>query len=674
MKFKDFNKMLQEHFKQMEKSAVLFVTNVDKDELWNLYLDSFPSGTNKIFRERREHDCSCCKQFIRNFGNVVVIKEGKLISIWDFNSNSDTYQPVIDALSVFVKSAIVKDVFVTKESGFGVEKNHESLENGEVKTWHHFRITLSKKFVFKGSKSEASVIAEYRETKNVFKRSLDEITKDSLDTALDLISQKSLYKGEEWREVLVKFLGLHNEYQKVENKNNYCWVKSIEVGPAIARLKNHSIGTLLSDITKGVDLNEAVRKYEAIVAPSNYKRPKAIFTKKMLEEAKKTVEELGFSASLNRRHATLSDITVNNILFANKDVHKRLTGDVFGELESEVSVKPKKFDKISEIGIEEFVKDIVPNAESIEVMFENKHIPNLVSVIAPEVKNSKTMFKWDNNFSWAYNGNITDSMKKRVKAAGGNVEGALRFSIQWNEENDNQNDFDAHCIEPGENRIYFSDKINRRTGGFLDVDIIDPGRKVAVENISWPDLSKMQKGIYQFKVHNYKHCGGRSGFRAEIEFDGQIFSFDYPKDIKGNEYVKVAEVELQKDGIFKMLKSLDSSLTAKTEWGVATNTFHKVSVAMFSPNYWDDQNGIGHRHYFFIMNDCKNETDPNGFLNEFLKEDLTKHKRVFEALGGKMRVKSSDEQLSGLGFSSTQRNSVICKVSGTFNRTIKVNF
>ena len=49
-----------------------------------------------------------------------------------------------------------------------------------------------------------------------------------------------------------------------------------------------------TDISEGMDLDAAVRRYEAIVAPANYKRPKAIFTKKMLEEAQKKFEKEGY--------------------------------------------------------------------------------------------------------------------------------------------------------------------------------------------------------------------------------------------------------------------------------------------------------------------------------------------------------------------------------------------
>ena len=57
MNFSEFKAVFQRNFAEMVKNAdSLFEVTVDKDEFWNLYLDSFPSGTNEVFRERREHD------------------------------------------------------------------------------------------------------------------------------------------------------------------------------------------------------------------------------------------------------------------------------------------------------------------------------------------------------------------------------------------------------------------------------------------------------------------------------------------------------------------------------------------------------------------------------------------------------------------------------------------
>ena len=65
--FKEFRTLLQKHFDEMVKDgAPLFITNADEDKLYNLYLDSFPAGTNPTFRKRREYDCSCCRRFVKN--------------------------------------------------------------------------------------------------------------------------------------------------------------------------------------------------------------------------------------------------------------------------------------------------------------------------------------------------------------------------------------------------------------------------------------------------------------------------------------------------------------------------------------------------------------------------------------------------------------------------------
>ena len=678
MEFKQFNKLLQKNVARITKNVDnLYVVDLDKDVLWNTYLDSFPPGTNEIFRERREFDCSCCRQFIKNFGSVVTIENGVVHSIWDFKTKDSKFQPVINALSALVKSKPIKNVFVTKDKKFGTLVSREFVDN-KVIEWDHFFVKIKKDFIYKGYDTIDTVLGQKRDTRNVLERSLTEISKDAIDTVLDLISQNSLYKGREWQNALEQLKSIQKKYNKANDKNTFCWDASVKVGPAIGRIKNHSIGVLLQDITSGMDLDVAVRRYESIVAPNNYKRPKAIFSKKMVKNAQKLLEKEGLIDSLGRRYAVIEDITINNILYANRDAVSKIKPDsVFDELKAE-SVKKKKLGKVEEISIDKFVSDVLPSATDIELLLENKHCGNLVSLIAPQNKDSKTLFKWNNNFSWAYNGNITDSMKEKVKSAGGKVDGVLRFSIQWNTEGDNNNDFDAHCKEPCGNVIYYGRKINHSTGGNLDIDIINPrdipsNDKTAVENITWPSIDKMKDGVYTFLVHNYTHRGGTSGFQAEIEFDGKIFSFLYNKDIKNNEKVEVAKVRL-KDGKFEMIKSLPSLEQSKTVWNLKTNEFHPVSVCMYSPNYWDEQKGIGNRHYFFMLKKCVNDGTPNGFFNEFLKEEMMKHKKVFEALGSKMKVDSSDNQLSGVGFSDTKRNSVTLRVKGTFTRTLVVNF
>lgn len=685
MEFKDFRNMISDHFKTMTKDVDrLFEVGVDKDEMWNTYLDSFPTGTNEIFRKRREYDCSCCRQFVKQIGSAVVIKNNKLETIWDLGIHDDKFEPVAKAMSDFVRRHCVTDVYVSKFKKVGTEYNYEQYENGTMKKWEHFQIILDDKFVDKTARSIGDIKGGFRDTKNVFKRSLDEISMDALETVLELINSNTLYKGEEWKTILMEFKRYKKEYEKLSSddvRDLYTWENSVKAGIAIGRIRNHSIGTLLVNVSNEMDLDTAVKKYEQIVAPTNYKRPKAIFTKKMLEDAKKTISELGYMDSFNRRFATLDDITVNNILFSNKDAAKRISdsSDIFGELEKQAVVNPRKFSRVEEITANDFIKNVLPSAKEVEVLVENKHSNNFVSLIAPCNKDSKSMFKWNNGLSWAYSGNITDSdMKQNVKAAGGNVDGVLRFSIQWNEDGRDNCDLDAHCIEPNRNEIYFSNcrkpSLSSMTGQ-LDVDIIHPNGKVAVENITWSDKSKMKPGVYKFFVNQYSGSA-RNGFRAEIEFNGEIYSFDYSNSMRTGQDVYVADVILDTNGEFTIKEKIsgNSKVSSRTVWGISTNEFTPVSVVCYSPNYFDEQDGIGHRHLFFMLNGCKNDEEPNGYYNEFLKSELEKHKRVFEALGSKCHVEDSEDQLSGIGFSMTKRAELVVKVKGATERILKIKF
>ena len=653
----------------------LYELDVDKDLLWDLYLNSIPAEHNKIFRKRRQYDCSTCRHFFRNVGALAAIDGGRLVTIWDVESGDQDFDRVAGILSEYVKRNGIANVFAIKVPEAGLDSNREMTESGEIIKWEHFNVRIPRKYQSSLSASVESIKGNAKTTRDAFARNLQEVTPDAIDTVLELINQGSLYRGEEYKRVVFTFRQWKKEYDLIPDaaaRDIFIWDKiGKNADPAALKIRGTAIGTLLTDISGGMDLDSAVRRYETVVAPTNYKRSKPIFTQEMLASAQKTITELGYLDSLSRRFANADDITVGNILYRNADTARRMDGSIFEMLAREATGKPRQFSKVEEIGIEDFIENVIPTANEIEAYVQNRHVPNFCSLIAPVYKDSKTMFKWGNNFSWAYSGNVTDSiLKQNVKKAGGNVEGVLRFSIQWNDlDGFDQNDMDAHCKTP-HGEIYYRQK--NVYGGALDVDIIHPVKgQPAVENITWADM-KYLNGNYEFFVHKYSDRGGRSGFRAEIEFDGIIYSYDCREMFKGNKPVATVTVN---NGKFFIKHHMPNSESTREVWGIHTNSFVPVSVICYSPNYWDHQNGIGNKHYMFMLKDCVNPEMPNAWYNEFLNSDLyPAHRKVMEVMGLKAHVQDTNDQLSGLGFSSTLRNELVVRVKGATERTLKIKF
>ena len=658
-----------------ENYEQLYELDVDKDLLWDLYLNSIPPEHNKIFRVRRHFDCSTCRHFVKNVGALAAIDGGRLVTVWDVESGDEDFDRVAGILSEFVKKNGIANVFAIKVPDAGTDSNREMAESGEIIKWEHFHVRIPDKYRCTLTASVEAIKGNAKTNRDAFARNLQEVTPDSIDTVLELINQGSLYRGEEYKRIVSTFRQWKTEYDRIEDpadRDIFIWDKiANNTDPAALKIRGTAIGTLLIDISEGMNLDTAVRRYEAVVAPTNYKRSKPIFTQEMLESAQKTITELGYLDSLSRRFANADDITVGNILYRNADTARRMDGGIFEMLAREATGKPRQFSKVEEIGIEDFIENVIPTANEIEAYVQNRHVPNFCSLIAPVYKDSKTMFKWGNNFSWAYSGNVTDSiLKQNVKKAGGNVEGVLRFSIQWNDlDGFDQNDMDAHCKTP-HGEIYYRQKTVY--GGALDVDIIHPVKgQAAVENITWADM-KYLNGNYEFFVHKYSDRGGRSGFRAEIEFDGIIYSYDCRDMFKGNKPVATVTVN---NGKFFIKHHMPNSESTREVWGIHTNTFVPVSVICYSPNYWDHQNGIGNKHYMFMLKDCVNPEMPNAWYNEFLNSDLyPAHRKVMEVMGLKAHVQDTDDQLSGLGFSSTLRNELVVRVKGATERTLKIKF
>lgn len=151
---------------------------------------------------------------------------------------------------------------------------------------------------------------------------------------------------------------------------------------------------------------------------------------------------------------------------------------------------------------------------------------------------------------------------------------------------------------------------------------------------------------------------------------GKTYTISRTEDV--TEQVKAFEFEYSKKKGIELLSNVSEVAKPQNIWNVTTEDFLPISLVTYSPNYWDDKT-VGNKHVFFILKECRNPESARGFFNEFLNSELNDHRKVLEALGEKLRAPQSEQQLSGLGFSTTKRDSFYVKVGGSFNRILKVN-
>lgn len=694
-------KILQQQFDVMCQTNNLFVSSVSGQQVWDEYLNSFQD--DPIFRDPQSstHNCNLCNNFLRRYGNIVAInKKLNVITMFDNSVGVDEeFIPVFSKLSGLLKASI-SNIFIetfdelknlpyekTNKTQpvfqLGIDKNFKQytkeeaelygvVNDKDIYTFKHLNVKLPKEFVDFTGRSREAIQGVYRSDKDVFQRGLEEITLDTLNLVIDLINQNSLLDGATHLKKIKEFAKIKKQFDGTKFNSaleKECWMW-INCKTPLAKFRNTLIGVLCVELSEGLEINKACQNWNKRVDPVNYMKAVAPYTEKQKKEAEQFLIDNGYVESFNRRLATIDDIKASEILHLNISDEKIAPVSIFSGMKSKSTQhKRANYDKLETISIEKFMKDVVPTSNSIEVLFSNKHINNLVVMTTAVEKESKPIFKWPNNYSWTYKGNLAgvSQIKEAVKSKGGKVDGILRFSIMWADGDGDNSDLDAHCKEPSGNLIYYSNKRSPQTGGNLDIDITQPGGRLAVENITYPSLDKMSRGVYGFKVNQFSARGSK-GFKAEIECDGQIYEYSYPKAVSGT--IDVAEVKFTGTG-FEISHKLESTSISKEVYGINTEEFHKVELLCLSPNHWSE-NPVGNKHYFFMLEKAKCDEKIRSFHVENLNQDLLQHRKVLEALGNHVMIDSKSNHISGLGFNATVKDEIIVKVKGSFSRMLKV--
>ena len=450
-----------------------------------------PEGTNPIYRERTGHDCNCCRQFIKNAGKIVAIVGDEIVSIWDIAPTGTGYDTVAKALLAAVRSRPIANDTTSTTSGRSAPTSPSSSWSTDEGV-EHFFINLPASAVawdtlptLFGRSARPTICSPVRWPPSPMGRR----HRAGVD------QQNSIYRGAEHVTTVQRFKNMVERSKLFRRSRNVFVWKEVEAGDhGVILIRNSVIGTLLVDLSEGVSLERAVASFESKVAPANYKRPTALVTQIHDRVRQKKVAELGLLSALERRYANIDDIKINDILFADSKARRVIVRDAFDELAGTVKAKPN-LAKIEEVTIEKFIADILPTVTTVELLVENRHAGNLVSLIAPVDPTAPGMFKWNNSFSWSYSGDMADSIKRSASSkAGGNVTGELCCRLAWD-----------YTDDPGLptclNRTATCSTCNKSTvnGGQLDVDANCNTSRLSehpVENIFYKTTSKMTHGEY----------------------------------------------------------------------------------------------------------------------------------------------------------------------------------
>lgn len=370
-----------------------FQTRLGRNDLFDAYLAAFPDAI------RQEHNCNCCKAFLRAVGGLVTIDaEGKQSSVlWDENMHDEPYKASVRAMRLLVEKATVDKVFYAPSISaymatvFGAEKKggyaHFCL------SVNHFRLAPT------AAKSTGSQMLDSKQDYIFLKKSMQEFSNQSLDLAIKLFANDVHLKH--YPRHLANLVWLQELRAKVKHSSvgkQLIWREVASQPPGRIRLRNTVMGTLLLGLDAGVATEVVKKAFLAMVDPKDYMRPKAAPSVGNIEQAERIVKTLGIERSLERRWARLDEIPAAAYLWQPSVPEAAAQeGGVFGHLAPKSTGQSAASTAIDG-GImtwARFEAEVLPHAKTVEMVMEVHRSYNFVSLTTAVHPDAPPILRWD---------------------------------------------------------------------------------------------------------------------------------------------------------------------------------------------------------------------------------------------------------------------------------------
>lgn len=663
--YDQFLKSIQDTFNEKTKNRAPILT-VSTDGLFEKFLSGFKEG-----EVRQHYNCNACHRFVNKYGGLVTLDEnGKITSlVWDEKNVPEFFKESVKLMKKDVESKSVKDVFFTDVATLG-----EPITG----CWHHMSLKLPRERVNTNRLKNADQIrAEKHEDFKMLVSAINSYKYETVEKAVNILKGGDIYRSDNCIAIAEWLKGIYdrrNATRFSRIKENILWQAVATAPVGFCHVKSGMIGTVLDDISDNLSFNSIKSKFEEKMRPSNYMRSQSAPSQGNINQAEKIVEKLGLTESLERRYAKFDEIPEFIWKPKTSKTNKPSTG-VFSNVKAKGSSvsTPETIVPTATMTFDKFMRTVMPDADSIEVMIDN---PNrFMALLSASNEEAPSIINWDNNFSWYYHGGIDGEIKRRVEQAGGRYENnKIRCSLLWN----NYTDLDLHCHFP-KGHIYHG---NRTVyDGWLDVDKnVCPETSEPVENIRWSNSATVPNGIYTFTVNCYTNRSndGKNYFKVELEVDGQIYIYN-GNTSRYDSNVTAFSFEYRDGKIVRFISSNNNVYSsASSYWNLPANSFVKVNGITMSPNMWggNPKSHVG-QHYFFILDGCKDVSDSKGrgFFNEMLKPELREVRKTLEAYCANSVIQDADNSTAcGVGYNKDSDWNVTLKVTnGNNSRIIKID-
>jgi hypothetical protein len=373
--------------------ALIGHSAVSGDELYKTYLESFP--TQGL---RQDHTCSCCKQFFRNYGNLVVIAPNGATSSLLFNDSDAIPAEYLDFVAharALLDNSKVERVHYAASKFPVIGQLHKG-------TFNHFAFTLPGVLRFPNvyiSSNQNS--AETAEDLRLFSLSLHQWSDDHVAKAAAMFKHDADLSRTSWTEVLEKFQEIRTAYksfQSREQRSNYLLAQVVQNRKGLARIGQTVLGEFLNNLgSEGVSDAQAKRMFLTMVDPKDYLRPKASPTQQTVEAAEKIVAQLDLKDALRRRALRRDELDGHTVWDKPADEAPAANEGVFGHLKTKDQASKPALPSIDggRISLTALMDKIDDDVSKIEVNVAYVPTKAFSSFVTEAVAGSRPILNWD---------------------------------------------------------------------------------------------------------------------------------------------------------------------------------------------------------------------------------------------------------------------------------------